>query len=90
MRVAQPLRVQSGGLNFDLPVAYSYDTLTATNGISTVNLSPSGREIDGEFAWRGLLWGGGASASLFYRHNPGNIAQAADDKGVALSWKTGF
>ena len=90
LRIAQPLRVQSGGLNFDLPVAYSYDTLTATNATSTVNLSPSGREIDGELAWRGPLWGGGASASLFYRHNPGHFARLADDKGMALTWKTGF
>jgi hypothetical protein len=90
LRVAQPLRVQSGGLKFDLPVDYSYDTLAATNRISAVNLSPSGREIDGELAWRGALWGGAASASVFYRHNPGNFAQLADDKGLALSWKTGF
>jgi hypothetical protein len=90
LRVAQPLRVQSGGLNFDLPVAYNYETLTATNGISNVNLSPNGRELDGEIAWRGSLWGGGASASVFYRHNPGNFVQLADDKGLAVSWKTGF
>ncbi|MEO6718170.1 MAG: peptidase S8, partial [Novosphingobium sp.] len=90
LRLAQPLRVQSGGLNFDLPDTYSYDTLTATNGISTVNLSPGGREIDGEIVWHGFLWGGAASASLFYRHNPGHFARLADDKGVAMSWKTGF
>ena len=90
LRIAQPLRVQSGGINFDLPLAYSYDTLSATNGISTINLSPSGREVDGELSWRGSLWGGGASASLFYRHNPGHFVRLPDDRGLALSWKTGF
>jgi hypothetical protein len=90
LRLSQPLRVQSGGLNLDLPVAYSYDTLSATNGISVVNLSPRGREITGEIAWRGPLWRGAAAASVFYRHNPGHYASLSDDKGMALSWKTGF
>ena len=90
LRVSQPLRVQSGGLNLELPVAYSYDTLAATNGIRRVNLSPRGREITGEIAWHGALWNGAAAASLFYRRNPGHFASLPDDKGVALSWKTGF
>jgi hypothetical protein len=90
LRISQPLRVQSGGLNLDLPVSYSYDTLTATNGISVLNLSPKGREVTGEIAWRGPLWSGAASASLFYRRNPGHYANAPDDRGVAVSWKVGF
>ena len=53
LRLTQPLRVSSGGLNLELPVAYSYDTLTATNAIQRLTLSPKGREIAGELAWRG-------------------------------------
>jgi hypothetical protein len=82
--------VQSGGLGFDLPVAYSYDTLEATRGIRRLNLSPRGREISTELAWRGPLWGGSATASLFYRRHPGHFADTPDDKGVGLSWSTGF
>jgi hypothetical protein len=90
LRVSQPLRVSSGGLRLDLPVAYDYDTLTATNGISKLNLSPKGREIIGELAWRGPLWNGAGAVSLFYRRNPGHYSSLADDKGLALSWKTAF
>ena len=90
LRVSQPLRVHSGGLRLELPVSYNYDTLTATNGISLVNLSPRGREITGEIAWRGTLWRGAAAASLFFRRNPGHFASMRDDAGVAVSWKTAF
>jgi hypothetical protein len=90
LRVSQPLRVQSGGLNLDLPVAYSYETLSATNGISVLNLSPYGRELTSELAWRGPLWRGVGSMSLFYRRNPGNNASLPSDKGVAVSWKVRF
>jgi hypothetical protein len=90
LRVSQPLRVQSGGLNLDLPVAYSYETLSATNGISVLNLSPKGRELTSELAWRGPLGRGAGSMSLFYRKNPGNYANLPSDKGVAVSWKVGF
>ena len=89
-RIAQPLRVESGGLNLDLPVAYSYDTQSATMGIERLNLAPSGREMLGEFAWNGPLIGGNASASLFYRKDPGNYAAAPDDKGVVVRWAKGF
>jgi hypothetical protein len=59
-RLSQPLRVASGGLNFLLPVAYSYDTLTATREVRTLSLAPGGREVAGEIGWRGPLgpgWG---------------------------------
>ncbi len=90
LRLSQPLRVQRGGFNLDLPVAYDYDTLRASNGISLLNLAPRGRELTGELAWRGPLWSGRGSASLFYRKNPGHFADAPADKGAAVSWKTAF
>ena len=89
-RIAQPLRVENGGLNLYLPVAYSYDTLAATFGIRPLSLAPEGREIMGELAWRGPLWAGSASASLFYRRDPGHYADVPDDKGVALRWNARF
>ncbi len=90
LRLSQPLRVRSGGLDLALPVAYSYETLTATSSIQRLSLSPRGRELDAELAWRGAIWGGAGSASLFYRKDPGHYSGLAADKGAALSWRTDF
>lgn len=89
-RVSQPLRVQSGGLNLDLPIAYSYDTLTVTRGIKRLRLVPRGREVTGELAWRGALLGGAGSASLFYRKDPGHREYLQDEKGLAVTWSKQF
>jgi hypothetical protein len=90
LRIAQPLRVIAGGFDFDLPTAYDYATLTATDSRQRVSLVPRGREVMGELAWRGRLWGGSASASLFYRKDPGHYASAPDDKGAAITWSQNF
>ena len=89
-RLAQPLRVDSGGLTLTLPVAYSYDTLSATLGERRLALSPTGRERVAELAWRGALWSGALSASAYYRTQPGHYASLPDDKGVAVSWAKAF
>jgi hypothetical protein len=90
LRLSQPMRVESGGLNLSLPVDYSYATLAPTYGIRSLSLSPKGRELTGELAWRGTLWNGAASASLFYRKDPGHYATLPDDSGVAVSWSSKF
>jgi hypothetical protein len=90
VRLAQPLRVESGGVRLNLPVDYDYATLTPTFATSTYALTPRGRELIGEVAWRGQLWGGDAAASLFYRKDPGHYASVPDDKGVAVKWSKGF
>ena len=43
-------------------------------------------ELDAELAWRGRLGMGQAAASLFWRRDPGHVANMRDDKGVALRW----
>jgi hypothetical protein len=53
-------------------------------------LVPSGRETDAELAWHGLLWGGEASASAYWRDQPGHVASLPAEKGVAISWAKGF
>ena len=58
LRIAQPLRVERGGVRLNLPVDYDYVTLSPTFARSTYALTPSGRELIGELAWRGELWGG--------------------------------
>lgn len=89
-RLSQPLRVTGGGIGLTLPVAYDYATLAPTYGTRFVGLAPSGREIDAEMAWRGPLWGGDASASVYYRTDPGHYASLPDDQGVAVKWRREF
>lgn len=89
-RVSQPLRITGGGLNFELPVAYDYATESAISGVRTMSLAPEGSELMGELAWTGPLWTGNASASLFYRKDPGHYAYLPDDQGIALKWNRQF
>ena len=90
LRLSQPLRVESGGLNLLLPQSWSYDSLSATYGIDRIALAPTGRELVGELAWQGHFLGGNGAASLFYRRDPGHYAQVPDDKGAALRWSARF
>jgi len=89
-RVSQPLRVESGGLNLELPIDYNYTTLLPTYGVQSLSLTPQGRELDAELAWSGRLFMGDAAASLFVRKDPGHYADLPLDEGVALRWSTGF
>jgi hypothetical protein len=90
LRLSQPLRVESGGMDLRLPIDWNYATLSGTQAIRHIALSPSGRELVGELAWRGALLGGQGSASLFWRRQPGHVASAPDDRGLALRWSAGF
>lgn len=89
-RVSQPLRVERGGLELNLPVAWDYATQNATFARVPLSLAPKGRELDAELAWATAMWGGDASASVFFRKEPGHFAGAADDGGVAVRWSRGF
>ena len=64
--------------------------MDADLSLVALSLAPQGREIDGELAWHGWLFGGDAAASLFYRTDPGHFANLPDDKGVALKWSRRF
>lgn len=90
MRISQPLRVESGALLLNLPVAWDYATSTARFGRVPLSLAPKGREIATEAAWSAPIRGGTVSTSLFWRHNPGHFADAPDDAGMALRWSSGF
>lgn len=90
LRIAQPLRVERGGLALNLPVDYSYTTLSPIYGQRQLFLAPRGREQDIELIWRGWLWNGTAMASLYYRKDPGHYAALPDDRGVAVSWNRRF
>lgn len=90
LRLSQPLRVSRGGIDLNLPFAWNYETLTATQSIRQLSLTPTGRELTGELAWRGPMGGGTGRASLFWRHNPGHYARLPADKGVGFNWVKGF
>ena len=91
-RLAQPLRVESGGFAMWLPTSYDYATGTATSSLSTMSLRPSGRELDAELSYGSSLLGGNAwlGGNLFYRRQPGHIADAAPDAGAAVRFTLGF
>lgn len=90
LRVSQPLRVASGGLDLNLPVAYDYASESTQFAPYRLSLAPNGREIIGELGWRGPLLWGTAAMSLFYRRQPGHFANAPGDAGGLVSWNAEF
>jgi hypothetical protein len=91
LRLAQPLRVASGGIDLRLPTNYDYNTLSVSEWTTQrLNLAPTGREIDMEARYGLPLWGGALQTNLFWRKDPGNYAYLPDDVGGALRWSTGF
>jgi hypothetical protein len=89
-RLSQPMRVSGGWLALDLPVAYDYATRTPLIERRNLSLSPDGREIMGELAWGSRLLFGYASASLFYRSEPGHFADAPGDMGAVIRFNASF
>jgi hypothetical protein len=92
LRIAQPLRVESGGFAMLLPTSYDYSTETATSSLSRFSLTPSGRELDAELSYGSSLFDGNGwvGANLFARRQPGHIANARDDLGAAIRFTLGF
>ncbi|MFZ1743781.1 MAG: S8 family peptidase, partial [Pontixanthobacter sp.] len=90
LRMSQPLKIENGGLIFLLPTSYDYATETAVLTENRVLLAPKGRELLGELAWTGTLWGGNAAASLFYRRQPGHLTAAPSEAGAAVKWSKGL
>jgi hypothetical protein len=91
-RLAQPLRIEHGGFAMWLPTAWDYSTMTATDGFSRMSLSPTGREVDAELSYGSRLLGDKAwlGANLFYRRDPGHIANSPDDIGAAFRFSLGI
>jgi hypothetical protein len=79
LTVAQPLR--AGGA-----------VLLALGGDApeSIRLAPSGREIASEIGYTRALGPGWLSLGLFWRDQPGHIANAAADAGAALRFRLGL
>jgi hypothetical protein len=90
LRIAQPLRVERGGMAMMLPTSYDYATESETNTLSRLSFTPSGREIDAELGYSTALGRGWLGANLFARRQPGHIATADSDVGAAIRYSLGF
>jgi hypothetical protein len=90
LRFSQPLRVAKGGVELNLPTSYDYFTQEAGFERQFVSLAPTGREQDIELAYATPLWGGQFGANLYWRREPGNLAYAPDDSGIALRFSKAF
>jgi hypothetical protein len=90
LRLAQPLRVASGGLGLRLPVSYDYESGAVGYAQQRLNLAPTGREIDMEASYARMLLGGRMDANLYWRRDPGNFAAAPNDLGAAMRWRVDF
>ena len=81
LRVARPLRIQSGGFHFSLPVFYDYRDSSVGYETRFFNLAPFGKEIDLEAVYSLPLLGGRLNLSGFARRQPGNIRASASEIG---------
>ena len=85
LRIAQPLRVANGGIDFALPTAYDDQTAAVTRwSTETLNLAPDGRELDVEARYSRPLGKGSVQTNIFWRRDPGNFATLPPDYGWAL------
>lgn len=85
LMLAQPLRVEQAKAHITLPVGYAYGVGVTEQRSTTVNLAPSGREIDLEAAYM-LPLGERArlSTHMFHRFDAAHGAAGQDDTGVVL------
>ena len=90
IRIAQPLRVESGGMSMLLPTGYDYVTRHASSSVEQLGFTPSGREIDGELSYSTEVGRGWLGANLFARRQPGHVAAADTDLGAAIRYSLGF
>ncbi|MEZ5655640.1 MAG: S8 family peptidase [Sphingobium sp.] len=90
IRIAQPLRVEAGGVDALLPVAYDYGTQRSEWRMTRVNLSPSGREIDTELSYARPVAGGWVHFNGYWRRQPGHIAWVSDDFGGVVRFSVGY
>jgi hypothetical protein len=90
LRLAQPLRLERGGVALMLPTDYDYATASATDTRQFLPLTPSGREQVVEVAYRLPLGAGSLSLNSWLRRDPGHRAGAGDDVGAAIRFVMGY
>jgi hypothetical protein len=89
-RLMQPLRVNSGGFDVNLPVSYDYASSQVGYQQRFFNLAPTGREMNYEISYATRLLGGNIAANTYLRTDPGHIERIKRDVGGALRFTLGF
>lgn len=90
LRIMQPLRVRTGGLDINLPVGYDHASSKVAYQHRFFNLAPTGRELNYELSYGMPLLGGNMDANAFVRTDPGHIESMKNDIGGALRFTLGF
>lgn len=91
VRFAAPLRVGKGSLRYRLPGYWDYGAAAVSSwSEGALNLAPTGSALDAEWSYATPLGAADASAHVFYRRDPGNVAALPDDVGVAVRLSLGF
>jgi hypothetical protein len=90
LRMMQPLRVRTGGLDVNLPVSYDYASGEVGYQQRFLNLAPTGRELDYELSYGLPLLGGSMAANAFVRTDSGHVEWMEHDIGGALRFTLGF
>jgi hypothetical protein len=90
LRVAQPLRVSSGGFDLSLPISFDHQESRARYASSFLNLSPRGRELDYELAYALRSWRWKLELNSFIRTEPGHFETRRADIGAALRFSSVF
>lgn len=90
LRIARPLRVTGGGIDALLPVEHNYASGSDDWRVTHIDLSPRGRETDGELGYSAPLAGGRIALNGYWRRDPGNNAWASDDIGGAVRFSVGY
>jgi len=87
--VRQPLRVETGSLTLDLPVARDLAG-NVQRRRRAVGLAPGGRELDLELSYGVDLGGGRLQSALMLRLEPNHDASAEPEMLLGLSYRLGF
>ena len=91
LRFAAPLRVAKGSLRYRLPGYWDYGTAAVSSwSEGALNLAPTGSALDAEWSYALPVGRADASAHVFYRRDPGNVAALPDDVGAAARLSFGF
>ena len=89
--MAQPLRVAGGGLDLLLPTHWSYaESRVDAWTRQRLDLTPAGRELDVEARYLLPLGPGALEGNLFWRRDPGHVAAAPDELGLAVRYGFAF
>lgn len=91
LSVSQPLRLERGVASMNIASSYDYTTETPNFTNQVNGLTPTGRELDLEAAYRyGLGNNASLTANILYQSNPGHVADRDSVISFMLAAKSSF